>query len=149
MALVIVGWLTTACVLLYQGIYILRTGYVTLFFSKPERSRLASGPFSRIAHAFVYLFPGVAAVIILAITLFRVGISRLVDWVIGNFGTLFWPLCAIALGIPTLLRPEQTLRRTLPQNPELVNDNFVVLITRFIAAGFVLVGFAILATLKP
>jgi hypothetical protein len=148
MALVIVGWLTTACVLLYQGIYTLRTGYITLFFAKPEHSRPASGPVSRFAYAFVYLFPGVAAIVILVIALTRAGLSRPADWSIENFGTLFWPVCAIAIGVPSLLRPEQILRRTLRDNPELADNSFVVLITRFIGAGFLFVGFSILATLK-
>ncbi len=149
MALVIVGWLTTACVLLYQGIYTLRTGYITLFFAKPEHSRPAPGQVSRFAYASVYLFPGVAAIAILVIAVSRAGLTRPADWVIGNFGTLLWPICAIVVGVPTLLRPEQMLRRTLRDKPELADNSFVVLITRFIAAGFLFVGFTILATLKP
>lgn len=148
MALVIVGWLTTACVLLYQGIYTLRTGYITLFFAKSKYSRLAPGPVSRFAYAFVYLFPGVAAIVILVIAAARARLGRPADWIIENLSTLLWPICAIAIGVPTLLVPQQTLRWTLRQHPELADNSFVIRITRFIGAGFVFVGFIILATVK-
>jgi len=113
MALVILGRLLTACALLYQEIYTLRTGRANWFFQKPAASQTPLEVLSRLAYASVYLFPAIAIIVILATALVKPGLSRVETWVIGNSGMLFGPLLFSIIGLLHLVQPEKMLGRTI------------------------------------
>jgi hypothetical protein len=147
MALVIVGWLLTACALAYQGIYILRTGQTMLFFVKSVHSRAPSGVLLRVAYALLYLFPVAAITVILATALAKGGLRRVQSWVIGNLGMIFWSICFLFIGLLLLAQPEKMLRWTIRANPDLADNKSVVVITRCIGVGLLGMGIVMLAKL--
>jgi hypothetical protein len=147
MAIVIVSWLIAACVLVYQGIYVLRTGCITLFFIRPEYSRAASGLLLRLSYAFVYLFPGVAIVVILVTALSRAGVARVESWVIGNLGMLIGSLFFMLIGFLLLVQPEKMLLWTIRDHPELAGNKAATVIARLIGIGLLTMGGVMLANL--
>jgi hypothetical protein len=147
MAIVIVSWLIAAYVLVYQGIYVLRTGRITLFFIRPEYSRTASGLFLRLSYAFVYLFPGVAIVVILVTALSRAGVARFESWVIGNLGMLIGSLFFMLIGFLLLVQPEKMLLWTIRDHPELAGNKAATVIARLIGIGLLTMGGVMLANL--
>ena len=147
MALLILGWLLTACAFAYQGVYILRTGHTTPFFVKHAHSRAPSALPARLAYALLYLFPVAAITVILATALAKSGVSRVQSWLIGSFGMIFWSLCFSLIGLLLLAQPEKMLRWTVRANPELADNKSVVVITRFIGVGLLGMGLVMIARL--
>ncbi len=151
MLIVIVSWLLMICALVYQAIYVCRTGRPTLFFMKFTGSRASTraplGTFSRLAHALLYLFPAVAMTVILATALSKSGVNRVRSYLIGNLGMILWSLFFLLIGLLLVVQPQKMLRWTLRANPELEDKKSAVVITRLIGVGIVGVGAVILARL--
>ena len=145
MALVIAGWLATGAILIYQGVYTLFSGRVTLFFARSAQVRAAPGPFSRVAYAFIYLFPGVGAMVILAGALAKSGIARAEEWMLDNFGLLLGSSLLALVGLLHLLGPKKMLRWTIRTHPDLADNSTVVVITRLVGAGLLLIGLIMLS----
>lgn len=144
-AVVIMGWLIVGGCLVVQGIYTLRTGRITPFFTRPIYSRSARGPANRLAYAFVYLFPGAAALIIIAMLVRRQGVGRVETWLADNLGMVLGSSVFVALGLLHLFEPERMLRWTIQTHPELSRNGFVVFTTRVIGIGLLFLGFCIFA----
>lgn len=147
MALVVFGFVVTACALTCQGIYVLRTGQTTPFFVRPSRSRALSSAIPRLAYAMLYLFPVGGVAVILAIALAKSGARRLQSWLVGNLGMIFWSMFFLLLGVLLLTQPVKMLRWTIRDNPELAENKSVVVITRLIGTGLLGMGIVMLARL--
>lgn len=145
-AVVIVGWLAVAVFLLLQGIYTLRTGHITPFFARPVYLRSARGPVGRLGYSFVYLFPGVAAFIIIVMMVYREGIDQVENWIVDNAGMALGASLFVVLGLLHLFRPELMLRWTVQTHPELSRNAAVVLTTRVIGFGLLCLGLGMFAT---
>lgn len=147
MALVVFGFVVTACALAYQGIYVLRTGQTTPFFVRPARSHALAGSIPRFAYAVLYLFPVGGIALILATALAKSGTRRLQSWLVGNLGMIFWSMCFSFIGVLLLAQPAKMLRWTIRDNPELAENKSVVVITRLIGTGLLGMGIVMLARL--
>jgi len=109
MVLVIIGSLATACLLLLQGVHIVRNGNMRPFFEQPGALRgsqpsLSSG--ARFAAASLYAIPSVAIFCILMLALFRNDKHRLFDWLTGHVIGLVGGLFLLTYGLVALLRPD-------------------------------------------
>lgn len=105
-AAVIVSWLIVGAFLLVQGVYTLRTGQIMLLFTRPVYSRSVRGRAGRLAYAFVYLFPGTAALIIIAAEGRRRGFRHVETWFVDNLGMAVCASTFVALGLLHLFEPE-------------------------------------------
>jgi hypothetical protein len=113
MALVIIGSLATAWLLLLQGVHIARNGNLRPFFERPAALRgsqpnLSSG--ARFAAASLYAIPSVAIFCILTLALLRNDTHRLFDWLTGHAIGLVGGLFLLTYGLLALLRPDVVLR---------------------------------------
>jgi hypothetical protein len=113
MALVIIGSLVTACLLLLQGVHIFRNGDMRPFFQQPSglrdsRSGLRSG--AKFAAASLYTIPSVAIFCVLAFALFRNDMHRLLDWFAGHVIAVGGGLFLVTYGLVALLRPDVVIR---------------------------------------
>ena len=145
-AVVIVIWLIVGVLLLLQGIYTLRTGRVTPFFTKPIYSRSARGLVGRFGYSFVYLFPGVAALVIIARVVCRQGIEHAETWIVANLGMALGASVFVVLGLLHLFEPERMLRWTVRTHPELSRNGTVVLTTRVVGLGLLCLGLGMFTT---
>jgi hypothetical protein len=144
-AVVIVSWLVIGAFLLVQGLYTLRTGRITPFFTKPVYSRSVRGPTGRLAYAFVYMFPGAAALIIIAVEGRRQGMGHIETWFADNLGMAVGASIFVALGLLHLFEPEGMLRWTVRTHPELSRNDLVVVTTRVIGVGLLCLGLCMFA----
>jgi hypothetical protein len=113
MVLVIIGSLVTACLLLFQGVHILRNGNMRPFFEQPgdlsgSQPSLRSG--AKFAAASLYTIPSVAIFCLLTLALFRNNTHRLFDWLAGHVIGLVGGLFLLTYGLVALLRPDMVLR---------------------------------------
>lgn len=145
-AVVIVSWLIVGVFLLSQGIYTLRTGQITPFFTRPTYSRSARGLIGKLVYSFVYLFPGFAALIIIAMMVRRHGIEHVETWIDDNFGMAVGASLFVVLGLLHLFEPERMLRWTVQTHPELSRNGMVVVTTRVIGLGLLCLGLGMFAT---
>jgi hypothetical protein len=113
MVLVIIGSLVTACLLLLQGVHILRNGNMRPFFEqfvdlRGSQPSLRFG--ARSAAAFLLILPSVAIFCILVLAFFKDDRHRLIDWLSGHAIGLFGGLFLLTYGLVALLRPDVVLR---------------------------------------
>ncbi len=141
MALVIFGWLLGACVMTYQAVYILRTGRTTLFLDK--RARAPAGLVTRLRYAFVYLFPAVGIIAILATELVRAGVNRVWAWLSARLGAVALGSFMVITGLRLMVQPEKMLRELIRENPEVLEHRSTMVIAR--AVGTVLFGIGAVA----
>jgi len=144
-AVVIVSWFIVGAFLVLQGVYTLRTGRITPFFTRPVYSRSARGPAGRLAYAFVYLLPGAAALIIIAVEGRRQGMGHVGTWFVDNLGMAVGASIFVALGLLHLFKPERMLRWTVQTHPELSRNAVVVVTTRVIGLGLLCLGLGMFA----
>lgn len=113
MALVIVGSLVTACLLLFQGLHVIRDGNMRPFFQGPRKSR-DSGPSlkrrARRAAALLYLITSGSIFCILVIALFRGDGPRLFAWLTDRGVELVGGVFLLSYGLVALVRPQIVLR---------------------------------------
>jgi hypothetical protein len=148
MALVVLGALVLSGLLLYQSLYIVRTGRLTLFFDKSEPSgypRL----FVRIAYALLYLFPGVGILLVLVSALRKDNAAVYArTWMTDHAGMIFFACSFVIMGFLWALRPAAMLRWTIRTHPELASSSSAIAVARLIGVGHIAFGFLILAILK-
>jgi hypothetical protein len=147
MAFVILMWLLIAGVLLFQGMYVIRTGQTMLFLTKHEHRHPPAGPLSRVVYALIYWFPSLGMIVILASSLRRAGFSPLKVWLGRNSGMFFLALFLAVGGVLYIAKPAMMLRWTLRRNPELADDRFVIGITRLIGLAILCMAIFMLAKL--
>jgi hypothetical protein len=112
MALVIVGSLLTACLLLLQGVHILRNGNMRPFFEESVDARGSEprlSPLAKFAAASLYTVPSLAILCILTLALFRNDRRRLPEWLAGHAIGMVGGLFLLIYGIVALLRPDVVL----------------------------------------
>jgi hypothetical protein len=148
MAYVIVGCLITASALIYQALYVLRTGHTNWFFVRAVRLHVTLGKPARIMHALVYGFPGIGIMVILATSLARADSKRVLTWVMENYGMLFFCLCFMIIGLLYLAQPARMLRWTIRTNPEIADNKSAIIFARFIAVGLIGMAIAMLISLS-
>jgi hypothetical protein len=136
MALVIVGWLLTACVLGYQAVHTLRTGQASWFCARSVEPGRALRPLLRLVYAILYAFPAVAIAAILTNEIARTGIKQIEDRIISNLGLLLLSSFFLIMGMLLLVRPERTLRWTLRTDPEVVEGGAATVVGRLIGVAF-------------
>jgi hypothetical protein len=107
------GSLVTACLLLLQGIHIVRNGNMRPFFEQPgalrgSQSRLSSK--ARLAAVSLFAIPSVAIICILMLALFRNDTQRLFVWLKGHGIGLVGGLFLLTYGLVALLRPDVVIR---------------------------------------
>ena len=145
--IVVASWVIVGAFLVFQGVYTLVRGRVTLFFVRPTYSRSARGLIGRLGYSFVYLLPGVAAITIFGLMIGRVGIDRARTWVVDNVGMLLGSLLFVTLGLLHLIKAEHMLRWTIRTHPELSQSTTVIVVTRVIGLGLLCLGLGMLAAI--
>ena len=148
MAFVVLMWLAGATFFFIQGVYIIRTGRVSLLFAKPEYQYSPRSVFVRLGYACFYLAISIAMLAILANQMERIGVSPLKKWLDENFGMLFWCLFLAVGGILYLVQPSKMIRWTIRSNdPTLANNRSMIITVRLIGLGILGVALAIMAKL--
>lgn len=113
MALVIIGSLVTACLLLLQGLHIFRNGNMRPFFERPgdlRRGRPRHSRGARLAATLLYTVPSLAILCILTFALFKNDRQYLFEWLSGHVVGLIGGLFLLVYGLVALLRPDVVLR---------------------------------------
>lgn len=111
MAFVIIGSLVTACLLLLQGVHIVRSGNMRPFFEQPTGEAHSSLKTSaRLAGASVFAIPSLAVFGILLVAFLRNDVHRLVDWLTGHVMPLVGGLFLLIYGLVAVLRPDVVIR---------------------------------------
>jgi hypothetical protein len=109
MAFVIVGSLVTACLLLLQGVHIVRSGNMRPFFEQPGDLGAAHSSLktpARLAGASLFAIPSLAVFGILLVAFLRNDAQRLFDWLRGHVVALIGGLFLLIYGLVALLRPD-------------------------------------------
>ena len=143
MARVVFGVLLMMSVLLYQGIYVLRTGQTALFGSKVTRE--PSRGLRKLTYTLLYLVPAVSAGVILGESLARSGLGPLQSWAAENVDAITIALLFSIVGLLSVGMPEAMMRWTLPGRLELVDNSNVVRLWRVLGFGLVWLGVQMLA----
>jgi|SRR5579883_183023 len=116
MALLIVGIFVTACLLLLQGIHVMRRRNMRPFFKSHGEPSLSSG--AKIAASSLYTIPSLAIIGALVFALVKNNREHLFEWLnrhaIGLVGGLF----LLAYGLLSLLRPDVVLRWVASAYPD-------------------------------
>jgi hypothetical protein len=113
MTFVIVGSLLTACLLLLQGIHIIRNGNMRPFFQQPGdllSSRPSLKASARFAAASLYTVPSLAIFLVLLLALSKNDTHRIFDWLSGHAVAVFGGLFLLAYGLVALLRPDVVIK---------------------------------------
>jgi hypothetical protein len=113
MIFVIIGSLLTACLLLFQGIHIIRKGNMRPFFEQ-RGDLLSSRPglrdSARFAAASLYTVPSLAIFCVLLLALSRTDAHRVFDWLSGHAMAVLGGLFLFTYGLVALLRPDVVIR---------------------------------------
>ncbi|MBP7569754.1 MAG: hypothetical protein KBA95_06815 [Acidobacteria bacterium] len=113
MALVIVGGLVTACLLLSQGVHVMRKGNTRPFFQESgEMSdlQLSLKPGARLPVALLYLIPGAAILGLLVLALLRSDRPGLSEWLTDHGFELAGAIFLFVYGLVAILRSQIVLR---------------------------------------
>lgn len=131
MVIVIVGSLVIACLLLLQGVHILRNGNLRPFFLeqsddlRDSRRRLSFS--NSVAGACLHILPSVGVFCLLTIALFKADSDRIVDWLSGHVFALFGGLFLLTYGLAALLRPDvviRSLRSAFPDREREIEERY-------------------------
>jgi hypothetical protein len=144
MAVVIIGSLLTACMLLLQGVHVLRNGNLQpFFFEQSDDLRSSERRFSflrSVALASLYILPSAGIFCLLAIALFKADTDRVIDWLSGNVFDLLGGLLLLTYGLKCLLWPDRvirSLRSVFPDSEPEFEEQYrsVIWIVRSIGVG--------------
>lgn len=90
------------------------------------------------------MIPAVGIIAILTSELLRAGTSVVLQWTSEHFGVLIGSLLLSITGLRYLARPEEMLRQTFRDRPEVPERESAVLIARLIGIGLIAMGFILL-----
>lgn len=147
---VIIASLVTACLMLFQGVHVLRDGNLRPFFV--EQSDDQQGSERRLSFlnslffACLYILPSVGVFCLLAIALFKADTDRIVDWLSGHVFALFGGLFLLTYGLAALLRPDlviRSLRSAFPDREREIEERYSSAKAFVRALGAFLSGFSL------
>jgi formate hydrogenlyase subunit 3/multisubunit Na+/H+ antiporter MnhD subunit len=113
MAFVIIGSLVTACLLLLQGVHIVRSGNMRPFFEQPGdlgEAHPSLKTLARLAGASLFAIPSLAVFGILLVAFLRNDVHRVFDWLTGHVMAAIGGLFLLIYGLVALLRPDVVIR---------------------------------------
>jgi hypothetical protein len=147
MTFVILMWLFGIGAFLAQGVYILRTGQTAPPVGSREHLRPPISFTNRLFFASVYLFSSAAMALILGMALRRKGFAPVRAWLVDNSGMLSYMVPLAFGGLLICARPASMVAWTLRNNPELADDRKVLITTRLIGLGILLLALFIIGKL--
>jgi len=150
MPAVIIGCFLTGCLLITQGLHVLKTGQPPGFGMRDDSPRESTkmSLLSRVGTAALFLAPGIALLLLLGSSFLHSNKSVLMDWISQHLKLLLGSLAVLLFGLFALFRAGVIARSLKRSNPQLYrdeDDKSLLLVVRIVGWLTACFGFYMLA----